>query len=156
MDFAGDFDRAPTQSERAIAPNPDNALGLAVHGIVLLRSGDPDFAVAPLERALRLDPNPISIRPVSLGYAHCLTGRFDAAAAVIERFSHGFDEDRAGLIIAAAPFGQLGRAEKAADSARRVTGLNPSFDAGTFVRNVDRAAHRAASPEGLRLAGLDD
>lgn len=53
----GEFDRAITSYDRAIAHNPRNAQAYNNRGVVRQRNGNPDGAKADYEQALQLDPD---------------------------------------------------------------------------------------------------
>jgi TolB-like protein/Flp pilus assembly protein TadD len=78
-------EQAVAVSEKAIAFNPNYADAIAGLGDILSWSGRPKEAIGLVKKAMRLNP----IYPVwylwSLGHAHFLTGRYEAAIATFKR-----------------------------------------------------------------------
>ena len=73
------YDEAKQQIDRAMAINPNDALGLAGRGNILMWLGRTDAAIEDLELAQRIDPELNPIDRNALGLAYYLKGRYDAA-----------------------------------------------------------------------------
>ena len=148
------YDQARTEIDRAIAINPNDANGLAGRGNILMWSGQTDAAIADLELAQRIDPEPNPVDRFSLSLAYYLKGRYDGAIEQCElnlRKTSGANFSR---IVLAAAYAQLGQADDAARIVTTIHRLDPTFDArefGTkFLNSVDLELLR----DGLSKAGL--
>jgi adenylate cyclase len=148
------YDQARTEIDRAIAINPNDANGLAGRGNILMWSGQTDAAIADLELAQRIDPEPNPVDRFSLSLAYYLKGRYDGAIEQCElnlRKTSGANFSR---IVLAAAYAQLGQADDTARVVTTIHRLDPTFDArefGTkFLNSVDLELLR----DGLSKAGL--
>ena len=148
------YDQARTEIDRAIAINPNDANGLAGRGNILMWSGQTDAAIADLELAQRIDPEPNPVDRFSLSLAYYLKGRYDQAIEQCElnlRKTSGANFSR---IVLAAAYAQLGQTDDTARVVTTIHRLDPTFDArefGTkFLNSVDLELLR----DGLSKAGL--
>ncbi|WP_245312365.1 tetratricopeptide repeat protein [Rhizobium sp. R693] len=73
------YNEAKAEIERAIEINPNDALGLAGRGTILLWLGQTDAAIEALEQAQLIDPDLNAIDRFALSLAYYLKGRYDAA-----------------------------------------------------------------------------
>lgn len=151
----GDLEDARRASDRAIALNPNSALGQATRGGILVYAGMLEPAIDALELALRLDPHPDASWVVNLAMAYYLAGRFADVVALFDRFGGGFEEEPAQHLLLAAAYGQLGETEAAMAALRRLHRVSPFFDAEVYAGNLVEPAHRRVLLEGLEKAGLE-
>jgi tetratricopeptide (TPR) repeat protein len=123
-----DYDQSLTAAERAIAIDPNSALGYGSLAFVLEDSGRPAEAIQAVEKAMRLDPRNSEWPPYLLieaeGYA--LMGRCDEAIPVLREYL-----GRSNFIMAhdwlAACYAEVGRMDDARTEAAEVMRINPSF-----------------------------
>jgi Flp pilus assembly protein TadD len=64
--------------------SPSDPLGYANLGLALARTGSPEAAIEPLERALALDPS-LADAHFLLGSVYATLGRFSEASVEVER-----------------------------------------------------------------------
>jgi TolB-like protein/class 3 adenylate cyclase/tetratricopeptide (TPR) repeat protein len=111
-------------------------------------------AVELAERALRLDPLHPSQMWLSLGIPLYFAGRYDEAAAAIEKIEKHWLESR---LMLAVSYAQGGQQEKAAAQAAEMMKLEPGFTAEAWVENdfyQPGSSSAARLIEGARKAGL--
>jgi tetratricopeptide (TPR) repeat protein len=148
------YEQARAEIDRAIAANPNDALGLAGRGNILMWSGQTDAAIETLELAQRIDPELNAIDRNALGLAYYLNRRYEAAIeqAMLNRrktegaqFSH---------VLLAAAYAQLGRSEDAASAVTMVWRSDPTFDPEAYGSKFLKPADLEHLRDGLRMAGL--
>jgi tetratricopeptide (TPR) repeat protein len=111
-------------------------------------------AVELAERALRLDPLHPSQMWVSLAIPLYFAGRYDEAAAAIEKVEKPWIESR---VMLAASYAQAGQPEKAAAQGAELLKLEPDFTAEAWVDNDFYQPGSSSAMlliEGVRKAGL--
>lgn len=122
-----DAERAMSESEKALAINPNSAMAHAVRGSALTASGRPLEAITYIERAMRIEPVAHQYPLHHLGFAHLVAGRYETAAALFrERIMlvPGTDMSRAYLCSA---LGHLGRVEEAKRLWDEMKVINPKW-----------------------------
>jgi adenylate cyclase len=154
--FRGDFVRAATEGDAALALSPNYAMAYGARGTADVYSGNPAAAIPLLETAIRLDP--VSTQQIIhfLGTAHLVEGRCEVAAALFReriRLVPGTDISRAFL---ASALGQLGRNDEARQVWRELLEANPNY---SFDEHAGRLPFRNPADtqrirDGLVKAGL--
>jgi TolB-like protein len=119
-----DDDAAVTLLERAIALNPGCSVVWFMSGLVRVRIGETDLAVAHLETAMRLDPlGPDHPNQIGfMAWARFQQGRFAEAIALAKEFVRQKDHPR-GYAFLAASYGHLGQTDAGRDALDRYRGL---------------------------------
>jgi adenylate cyclase len=148
------YEEAKVEIDRAIAVNPNDALGLAGRGNILMWLGQTDAAIEALELAQRIDPELNPIDRNALGLAYYLKGRYDAAIEQAELNLRKTESAYFSYVTLAASSAGLGRSE---DTARAVTMIRrtyPTFDPRTFGSKFLKPADLERLRDGLRKAGL--
>ncbi|HEY2752735.1 TIR domain-containing protein [Phenylobacterium sp.] len=110
--------------ERAIALNPGCSAVWFMSGLVRVRIGETDLAVAHLETAMRLDPIGPDL-PNQIGFmawARFQQGRFAEAIALAKEFVRQKDHPR-GYAFLAASYGHLGQTDAGREALDRYRGL---------------------------------
>jgi TolB-like protein/DNA-binding winged helix-turn-helix (wHTH) protein len=159
---AGDLEGAIALIDRALVLNPNLAVGWYASGTVrAFRGGEPDVAIAHLQRAMRLspfDPFMFTMQGVT-AFAHFFAGRYDEATAWAEKAFWERPNILATLRIAAASNALAGRVEEARKAIARALELDPEMRVsnlegriGWFRRPEDFAKYADA----LRKAGLPE
>ncbi len=117
--YLGDHGAALDEAKSAVSLNANFAPGQVRLGQVLIFSGRPAEAIAPIERCLRLSPyDPQQgVMLESLALAHYHIGKYDQAVIHARAAMH-HNHARASVVLAAA-LAQLGRDEEAAKSLPR-------------------------------------
>jgi adenylate cyclase len=150
------YEPAMAELERAIAFNPNDALGYAWLAEVLSRMGRPEEALRMVEQALRRKPFAADLHLDSVGTTYSLAGRPEEAIAPLQRFLARYPNFLGAHLTLAAVYSELGKEAEAQAEAAEVLRLNPTFSLEVHRQRVpikDPAAlerHLAA----LRKAGL--
>ena len=138
--------------DRAMAINPNFARGWHVSGLLRLRAGDLDAAIAHTETSLRLSPRAGdggSTR-LNIGAAHFFARRFDQALPMLLVAAQDDPTDPHPFRYLAACYAHLGRREEARANWVRLRLIGDAVAPDlNYLRN---AAHRELYRLGLRLA----
>jgi TolB-like protein len=143
--------------DRALALEPNSVYVIRQIGTelpIMLGVERSAQAVELAERALRLDPLHPSSTWISLGVPLYFAGRYDEAAAALEKIEKHWLESR---LMLAVSYAQAGQQEKAAAQAAEVLKLEPGFTAEAWVENdfyQPGSSSAALLIEGARRAGL--
>ncbi len=138
---AGRLEDARGAYEAVLRADPDHAEALHLLGVYCIQTGQPELAVALIERSLAVNPATVAAYGNLANVLNRL-GRFEAAAAACERaiaLDPGFAEahgNRGQALYA------LGRADEALASYERVVALRPSGHAHYNLANVLREVGR--------------
>jgi TolB-like protein len=141
--------------ERAIALNPGCSAVWFMSGLVRLRVGNTDLAIAHLETAMRLDPIGPDL-PNQIGFmawARFQQRRFRESVTLAKEFVRQKDHPR-GYAFLAASYGHLGEIEAAKEALGRYRALAPQpIDAfaRSFILDPD---HRKHFLDGIALADV--
>ena len=148
------YEQARVEIDRAIAINPNDALGLAGRGNILMWLGQTDAAISTLEQAQRIDPELNPIDRNALGLAYYQARRYDAAIAQAELNLRKTESAPFSYVTLAAAYAQQNRVEEAAQSAAAIRRTDPTFDPQTFGSKFLNRANLDQLRDGLRKAGL--
>ena len=157
----GDLDTGAALLDSALVLNPNLADAWMWGGWIKIWLGEPDEAVARLERERRLSP--IGLRTMGLrtamAHAHLFAGRYDEAASWAAMALQNNPNFQPALRIDAASNALAGRLAQAKKSMARLRELHPALRLAN-VRDVlgpyRRAEDVAKYVEGLRRAGLPE
>jgi len=149
--YLGDHAAAMDGARQALALNPNFAYAHYRLGQVLIFGGQPDQAIAPIERSLSLSPCDPQVRLMleTLALAHYQAGDYEAALTYARRAGRSVRGEVSTLLVAA--LAQLGRFAEAVDA----------LDGLDLVRGSRRRpagapyaveAHREHIRDGFRLA----
>ena len=83
--FKRQYEKAIAEAERAIALDPNRADAYSMLGAVLHMVGRPQEAIAPLEKAIRINPMAPSIYFRRLGTAYRDIGRYEEAIVQLKK-----------------------------------------------------------------------
>jgi adenylate cyclase len=148
------YDEAERQIDRAIAINPNDALGLAGRGNILMWLGQTDAAIEALELAQRIDPELNPIDRNALGLAYYLKGRYDAAIDETELNLGKTNSAPFSYVTLAVAAAELKRSGDAARAVTMIRRTYPSFDPETFGTKFLNTADLEKLRDGMRKAGL--
>ena len=145
--------------ERAVALNPNSALGWSTAGWVQAINNRPELPIEPLERAMRLSPlDPLGyLFTAGFGYAHFAARRYDTAMEWVDRSLGEQTGFAPALYLKLALCGHLGQLEEGQRWDRRVPQLYPELTVAilaAFADAFESGDLRADYLEGLRKAGL--
>jgi TolB-like protein len=156
----GDLDVATDAFARALALNPNSPGALGMQGWIHVWRGEPELALANVERALKLSPaDTYSFAWWSVGaHAHFFCGRYDDALSWAQR---GLRE-RSGylaserMVLASAALGE--RSPGPEMSMARLRELDPTLRLSNLREQMPfrRAEDLAMLTAGLRKAGLPE
>ena len=148
------YDEAQGEIDRAIAVNPNDALGVAGRGTILMWLGQTDAAIEALELAQRIDPELNPIDRNALGLAYYLKGRYDAAIKQAELNLRTTESAYFSYITLAAAHAQQNRSKDTAQAVTMIRRTYPAFDPQTFGSKFLNPADLERLRDGLRKAGL--
>ena len=148
------YEQARVEIDRAIAINPNDALGLAGRGNILMWLGQTDAAISTLEQAQRIDPELNPIDRNALGLAYYQARRYDAGIAQAELNLRKTESASFSYVTLAAAYAQQNRMEEAARSVAAIHRMDPTFDPQTFGSKFLNRANLDQLRDGLRKAGL--
>ena len=143
---------------RALNPNSPTALGL--QGWINVWGGEPELALADVERAMQLSPSDLfSFAWCCIGaYAHFACGRYDDALSWAERTLRERSDylPAARMIVASVALG--GRPESPEMSLARLRQLDPMLRLSNLREQMPfrRAEDLARLTDGLRKGGLPE
>jgi adenylate cyclase len=132
------------EGERAVALNPNDALGYQVLTEALSVSGRPADAVRAAEKAARLDPSGQDFYAYFIGHNYVLMGRYQEAIPLLKRSIAVYPTPpwpHVALIVA---YTELGRDQDARAEAAEFMRISPGFVFGDV--NQGRG-HRQALAE---------
>ena len=148
--------------ERAVALNPNSALGWSTAGWVQAAFNNrPELAIEALERAMRLSPlDPLGyLFTAGLAYAHFAAKRYEKAMEWVDRSLGEQTGFAPALYLKVALCGHLGQLEEGQRWVGRVPQLYPELTVATLAAFADAFESgdlRADYLEGLRKAGLPE
>jgi TolB-like protein len=130
LSFRGQFDRAFTEAQRAIALKPGDAYCYGDYGMILTNAGRPEEAIMAFEKALRLDPYPEGIMLLKLAQAYHKTRRYQEALNTFNRLLGYVEQSK--FVPLPVHFGmtltclELGRKDEAIKHATNVLEIDPN------------------------------
>lgn len=150
--FGADMAEALAIVDRALAINPNFARGWHVSGLLRLRAGDLDAAIAHTETSLRLSPRAGdggSTR-LNIGAAHFFARRFDQALSMLLIAVQDDPSDPHPFRYLAACYAQMGRLDDAGAIAARLRALGDAPEPD--LRYLRNPTYREFYQSGLQRA----
>jgi len=155
-----DLDYGASLIDHALALNPNLASVWVSSGWVRAWRGEPETAITPFERAMRLSPvDPqMFVTEAGIATAHFIAGHLDVAAAWAERALKGSTNYGPALRIAAASHALAGRLDDAKRIVSRLRSADPKLRISNLGTRVPYQRHGDMERlmDGLRKAGLPD
>jgi adenylate cyclase len=146
--------------DRALVLNPNLAAAWRFSGYARVFIGEPDLAIAHLERAVRLSPLDPLIFIVQNGIvlSHFFAGRYDEALSWAGKALRQNPSYAAALIMAAVSGALTGRTDEVQKAVGRLREIDPAVGISSFVNvwPLRRPEDLAAFEKGLRLTGLPE
>jgi adenylate cyclase len=121
------YDQAIAEGERAIALNPNDALGYAVLAEVLSRVGRSEEAIGMVGQALRHKPRAVDQHLSIVGVAYYLAGQPEEAITPLQQYLSRYPNILGAHLTLAAVYSELGREAEARTEAAEVLRFNPNF-----------------------------
>ncbi len=153
-----DLDRAKRECETTLALSPNYAPAYGTLGFAETYAGNPEAAIAAIDRALRLDPGLAHQYLHVQGSAYLVAGKYEAAVASFReriRLMPGTDLSR-GLLVSA--LGHLGEIDEARCVWTELKALNTKYSYADHLTRLPFAnpAVPERIKEGFEKAGLSD
>jgi TolB-like protein/class 3 adenylate cyclase/Tfp pilus assembly protein PilF len=156
----GELDDGMALIDRALALNPNLAAAWRFNGFVRVFLGQPDLAIEPLERALRLSPLDPLIFIVQMGFifAHFFAGRYDEALAYAKKALAQNPAYVTAIVMAAVSAALAGRADEMTKAVGQLLKMDPSHKMSNFKNMwpLRREEDWAAFDKGLQLTKLPE
>jgi adenylate cyclase len=121
------FDQAVADADRAVALNPNYAMGYLFLGQALTADGQPAQGIVSLQKAIRLDPESQDFYASEVGFADLCMGRYQDAVRLIERSAAVYPNGLYLHIELSIAYTELGKDEEARAQADEVMRLSPQF-----------------------------
>ncbi len=137
----GRYGEALTDLDRALALDSNDPESHALLGRVHTAMGEAASAIAPVQRAMRLDPNFRGKYLAVLGIAEFALGHFDKAAALLETTLELNPENHIQLVHLTAAYGHLGRNRDARETLRVMNALRAKAGIGPYKLFIAGKAH---------------
>ena len=157
---------AQSEFETAVALDPTNARAQLHLGETRLYRGEPEGGIAPLEQAIRLDPDGpnLAVAYWALGTCQLLLGRVDQAIDLLQTASAANRRSWVPYFYLAAAYGLRGDRERAKSALAESIRLKPAIKSLARMRAENRwladpryqALQVKTLDVGLRRAGLPD
>ncbi len=156
----GELDDGMTLIDRALTANPNLAAAWRFSGFVRVFLGEPDLAVEPFERAVRLSPLDPLIFIVQMGFifAHFFAGRYEEALAAAKKSLAQNPSYVTAIVMAAVSAALAGREDEMTKAVSQLLKMDPSYKMSNF-RNMwplRRKEDWAAFEKALRLTTLPE
>jgi len=145
------YDQVITQSERAIALDPNNANNYVLQAEVLSVVGRPEEALRSVEQAMRLNPRYPALYLIQAGWTYNMTGRYEEAITALKTpLVQNPDFLAIHLFLAISYLGQwhsqlssdTRTLEQASAAAQRVIALNDANPVGHMLLGYVYLSHK--------------
>jgi len=156
--FKKQYGRAIAEAERAITLDPNLADAYSMLGSVLHMVSRQQEAIAPLEKAIRINPIAPSVYYRRLGTAHRDIGRYEEAIVQLKKAVNLTPDSLYPHVALAVTYSLAGRDEEARFEASEVLRIQPKFSLVSFAKRV-AFKHKADIDRivgALRKAGLPE
>jgi len=156
----GELDDGMALIDRALALNSNLAAAWRFKGFVKVFLGQPDEAIEPIERALRLSPLDPLIFIVQMGFifAHFFAGRYDEALASAKKSLAQNPNYVTAIVMAAVSAALAGREDEMTKAVGQLLRMDPSYKMSSFKNMwpLRRKEDWAAFEKGLQLTKLPE
>jgi adenylate cyclase len=123
----GEYDKAISEGERAVALNPGETTALDNYATSLSFAGRPEEAIPIFQKAIRLNPYGPSFLCRDFGHALRTTGRFEEAVSAYKKGIQISPDDISAHLGLVATYSMMGREKEARAEAAEVLRINPKF-----------------------------
>jgi adenylate cyclase len=147
------YDKSIADGERAVAINPNYAVGYLALSDALVNDLKPEEALRAAEKAIRLDPSREDSYLYAVGNAYNAMGRYAEAIPVLERNLAANPNRVVAHLAVVVAYAEVGRAADAQSAAADLTRISPSFALAPIFAFKNPAAHKNWETDS-RKAGL--
>jgi adenylate cyclase len=154
--FKKQYDQATAEAERAIALDPNSAVGYRGLAEIMDYSGKPAEAVGMAEKAMRLDPRNRDFYLFFEGWSYTQMGRYEEAISILKRHLASYPNSFAPHVILVVDYTELGREDEARAEAAEVLRISPDFRLDALKRATPQKDQTVVNrvQTDLRKAGL--
>jgi len=154
--FKKQYDQAISEAERAIALDPNSAVGYRGLAEILDFSGKPAEAVGLAEKAMRLDPRNRDLYLFLEGKSYNQMGRYEEAIPILKRHLARYPNTLGAHASLVVDYTELGREDEARAEAAEVLRISPQFSLDAWMQMIPwkDSAWRKRYYADLRKAGL--
>ena len=151
-----EHDKAKEAIGRALSIAPNSAEAISFSGYILNFAGRPEEAIAPIQRAMRLDPQVPTHFRMNLGHSLWLLKRYPEAEEELGRIVAANPEFLPPNINLISVYYEWGKADKTREAADRVKKIDPDFDTDKWCSKLPYKdpATITRVREGLQNSGL--
>jgi adenylate cyclase len=149
------YDKAITESERAVFLNPNSAESYMRLGLILAYAGRAEEGIPYMQKALRLNPFPSPNYFSNLAIIYCESGHYEKAIEAAKRALQSEPNGPIPNVTLAISCIRLGREEEARAAAAEVLRINPKWSLDRYAKNAPYTQPQVErNIEDLRKAGL--
>jgi len=149
----GRYDQAVADGERAVAINPNYAIGFFSLAHALNVYGRPEAAIRAAQKAMRLDPTGKDLYSGDVGVAYVEMGRYQDAIPILKQTLMAFPNILISHICLLVAYVELGHEEDARAEAAEIVRMSPQFTVASIPPGRDAAWNKRFRDD-LRKAGL--
>jgi adenylate cyclase len=135
-ELKGQYDKAVSEAEKAIALNPNGMDAYLIMGGVLGVIGRWEESVLYAQKALRLNPFPGATPFFVLGRAYFMTGQYDESVTTFKKALKVSPNFLRGYIFLAACYSSMGRDAEATAAVKEVLDRNPKFCIESYTKQL--------------------
>ena len=152
----GEYDKAITEGERAVALDPGATISLVVYADSLTFAGRPEEAIPLYQKAIRLNPFGPSYLYRDFGRALRYAGRFEEAVSPLKKAIQLAPDNILAHIQLTSTYIWMGREKEARAEAAEVLRINPKFSLDLWAKKLPSKDQSKIDKEidALRKAGL--
>jgi adenylate cyclase len=147
------YDKSIDDGERAVAINPNYAIGYMALSDALVNDLKPEKALRGAEKAIRLDPSREDSYLYAVGNAYNAMGRYAEAIPVLERYLAAYPNSVVAHLAIIVAYAEVGRDADARSAAADLLRVSPSFTLAPIFAFKNPAAHKNWESDS-RKAGL--
>jgi adenylate cyclase len=149
----GRYDQSVADGERAVAINPNYAIGFFSLADALNVYGRPEAAIRAAQKAMRLDPTGKDLYSGDVGVAYVEMGRYQDAIPILKQTLTAFPNILISHICLLVAYVELGHEEDARAEAAEIVRMSPQFTVASIPPGRDAAWNKRFRDD-LRKAGL--
>ncbi len=147
------IDQAVADAERAVAINPNYALGYLALSDALFIAAKPEEALRAAEKAMRLDPAARDLYAYAAGDAYARMGRYQEAVPLLQQNLAAYPNNLVAHLAITVAYVELGRDQDARAEAAEIMRISPHYALASLPRGKNEALHKRFESD-LRKAGL--